>query len=136
MENIRGIEEIIDPFYRYRMPTMSIKYTKSETIIENIDSLAKSLDRSTLELLKMFSYCLGTNLNNNKKSLKGQYSFDQLYKHLITYIDTYILCSYCGNPETIYNVNKGKLNFVCKACSGKTCISNDSKLTKYIITQL
>jgi len=89
-----------------------------------------------LELLKMFSHALGTSMNNNRKTLKGRYNRDQLFDHLIKYIDHYILCSHCGNPETVYDISKGKLCFTCKACSGKTLINNDSKLTKYIITRL
>jgi len=136
MENIQGRKDIIDPFYRYRMPIMKIKQNKNQTTIENLDLIGKSLDRSSLELLKMFSYCLGTSSNMKKKSLSGIYNYQQLHDHLIKYIDQYILCEHCENPETIYVISKKKLYIQCKACSGLTLINGDDRLIKYIISNL
>ena len=37
MENIRGHKDIIDCFYRYKMPIMKIKQNKNQTTMQSYD---------------------------------------------------------------------------------------------------
>ena len=137
MENISnsGIGSI-DPYYRYKMPKMVINNKKNHTIIENIDDLSGALKRETSELLKMFSQNLSTNANLKNNSLAGTHTYEQLHAHLMNYIDKFIICSNCNNPETTYILSKKSVKLQCKACSGLTKLEDNLKLTKYISTKL
>jgi translation initiation factor 2 beta subunit (eIF-2beta)/eIF-5 len=132
-ENIGGDQ--FDPHYRYKMPKLSLSAKKGLTIIDNLALLAKTLGREPSELLKMWSYSLGTHSTTKTSSLGGTYTFTQLHDALLKYIDEYVICGKCGNPETIYTIHKGKFCLQCRACSGLTKIKSDTKLTKYLATQ-
>jgi translation initiation factor 2 beta subunit (eIF-2beta)/eIF-5 len=136
MENIivqsNGIH---DPYQRYKMPRLIIIHRKGHTIIENIDEISKSLNRSPNEMMKMFSQNLGTSMNMKNKSVPGIHTFEQLNDHLRDYIDNYILCSDCGNPETQYAKIKNQLAIKCSACSGVTKLDGNSKLSRYILSK-
>ena len=133
-ENIVGSGTlVVDPYYRYKMPKMILSYRKNGTIITNLDELAKSLNRKSDELLKMFSWNLGTHSILKLKLLSGSYTGDQLRDQLLKYIDEYILCETCGNPETIYILSKKKLCLQCQACSSLTKLNPDSKLSKSLM---
>jgi translation initiation factor 2 beta subunit (eIF-2beta)/eIF-5 len=135
MENIVSRKcEVFDPHYRYKMPKMLTVFRKNCTMISNLDDLTKSLNRSSDEILKMFSYHLGTHVKG--QSLSGTYTYEKLHEILMAYIEENILCSECSNPETIYKMHKKKLCLDCQACAGRTQLSQDTKLTKYIMSKL
>ena len=133
MENIGGS---FDPHYRYKMPILTIENRKGKTYITNLDSIAKSLDRHPFELLKMFSYEHGANTNTKQKYITGKYTFNELHDNLVEYIDKFIICQTCGNPETVYKLSKDQLCLHCKACSGISKVKESSKLKKYICKQM
>ena len=111
---------------------MKIKYMKNQTEIVNIKDISDCLKRTVSELLKMFSYHLGTSVNIKNRLILGLYDFECLHKHLLNYIEKYILCNYCNNPETIYILIKNSLYLKCCACPGNTKINDQSNLKDYI----
>ncbi len=132
-ENIGGDQ--FDTHYRYKMPAIVLSTKKGSTTVDNLSLLAKSLGRQPSELLKMWSYSLGTHSTVKTSSLGGTYTFTQLHEALLKHIDEYVLCQKCGNPETSYTIHKAYLCLQCRACSGLSKIKSDTKLTKYLVTQ-
>jgi translation initiation factor 5 len=114
-----------DPHYRYKMPSISTK-TESKnggtTIIENIDTIANKLKRSPNEFQKYFSKSLSCNVKYNKDKgimISAKKEKEELQSILTEYINKFVLCPQCQNPETTKAVGKKKTTLTCAAC-GKT----------------
>ncbi len=134
MENIGG--DAIDIYYRYKMPKMVLTHRKNQTDIDNLPLVAKSLNRPLDELLKYFAQNLGTHSNPKTNLLSGTYQYTQLHDLLLKYIDDFVLCEQCGNPETDYAIKKSHLYRNCRACSGLIRIKSDSKLVKFVLQRI
>lgn len=109
-----------DAFYRYKMPIMDIvvegRGNGVKTKINNIDAVAKALDRPSCMIMRCMSASLGTSTNANV--LRGHHTPKTLTTVLSKFIDEYVLCSNCTNPETTMRLNTShdKIKFTCKAC--------------------
>lgn len=101
-----------DPFYRYTMPPLKIRHltTKGgQTLLVNLEELVKALGLNKPKpLLKFLGKELGCRINEKTLCLPGQISQGLLQDKIFKFIQRYILCRSCGNPETTSGV--------CKAC--------------------
>lgn len=124
-----------DEFYRYKMPTIELaiegKGNGVKTRVVNIENIALALDRPANVIMKFFSLNLGTSIEQTN-ILRGNHSKDVLTKSLSTFIDIYVLCKTCTNPETTLKVKNDTLRASCKAC-GEKHILNDTKTIDSII---
>ena len=101
----------IDPFYRYKRNVIQTQGGKgNNTVVKNIDAIAKQLDRSPEQIATFFRKKLSVNVRIDKRGfiMAGQYTIPMLEDLLEEYIEKYILCPECGNPETTKDG--------CKAC--------------------
>lgn len=123
-----------DIFYRYKRPKLCVKYqgkgNGQKTIIENIDILSHSLSRENNEIMKHFSYEIGTSYKSN--ILNGHIDINYLEEVLNIYINKFILCNFCGNPETNYIIKKKNVYTNCKACGSICKLDEEYKLYNYI----
>ena len=131
--NINGSN---DPYYRYKREKILItNITNNRTRIDNIDKIGKDLNRTSNEIMKALSLLCNTSIVDSN-CLKGTYNIDILEQNLTKYINDYILCNHCNNPETIYIKQKDNLGKGCKACGKGFKISKNSKLSRYILKTL
>lgn len=110
-----------DAFYRYKMPAIETTYENKNggtTVITNIEAIATSLKRSSNVLCKYFQKKLSCNCRIKDKGMLiiGNRTKDELQTILNNYINTYILCYTCGNPETEIEIKKKKSLMTCSAC--------------------
>ena len=132
-----------DKSYRYKMAGIIGKIESRgngvKTILTNIDSISGSLARSVIQISKFISLQLGTKLEVheeiNKIVLKGDFSNEVLQKSIFDYINIFVLCKKCQNPETVQIFIKDRLRHNCKAC-GFESKPIDHKLTTFIIKEL
>ena len=132
-----------DEFYRYKIPKIETrllgKGNGKRTILINIVSIAKALDRPVLYLIKFFCYDLGTQFkldkNNKLYMLNGVQDSEKLEKLIFDFIRDYILCRHCNNPETIFKIkiNKRIIKCLCIACGNFFEINESNKLGNFII---
>lgn len=119
-----------DIFYRYKMPAIESvfegKGNGSKTKIVNIDQVAYALDRSELMIMKYYSIILGTSVKGN--IMRGNHPSDELTKILNMFIDTYVLCKKCTNPETTLKSKTLGLRATSKACGEIYYISDNSTI--------
>merc|ERR1712080_794361 len=143
-------QENEDNYYRYKMPPIQIKVEGKAgnpfTIIENLSDISNSLKRSTTIILKFFSSELGTKAITEKQAsekntkdfnrfkLVGRFNREDLQDKLYSFINNYVLCERCRNPETFFNKQKKVLNRVCFACGHKT--NTKGKLSQSIIKNI
>ena len=124
-----GQEDIGDPFYRYQMPSLEIRIQgkSKHTVLENLVDVSEALDRPTDEIIGVLARKLGT--RGTLDSIRGEFTRGQLQEYLQEYIETYVLCSVCGNPETRYSVSKKRMALAlkCKACGSRSGITDQNE---------
>lgn len=118
MENIRGLQENTDKFYRYKMPTVIIIKQRNNNAITNINDVAKSLDRNPEMLITFMKKRLSIAMKYQDAKIEYKGVEDDKIKNTIyEFIEKCVLCKACKNPETELTENG---NMKCKACSFKS----------------
>ena len=129
---------IIDKHYRYKREIISIRSEgrgkNTHTILLNINSISKSLDRHVSVIGKYFSFRLGVRyvISKEKNTLSSICKVDELEILLENFIEQYVLCMSCNNPETSFELSGMVLFLSCKACGNLTKCNQKNKLTDYI----
>ena len=144
MANVNINRNLSDQFYRYKMPKLVAKVEGKgngiKTVIVNMPEIAKSLNRPPMYPTKYFGCQLGAQVNFDNKSeryiVNGAHDPNKLQDLLDGFIQKYVLCQSCENPETILSVNRKKevIGTNCMACghSGTITSAND-RVAAYII---
>lgn len=86
---------------------------------------------------KFFGIELGaqTTFNNERYIVNGAHQPDRLRELLDVFIEKFVLCPSCKNPETVLLVNEKKEEITrdCKACGAQTMLDMRHKLTTFIL---
>ncbi len=127
-------------YYRYQMPKLAAKIEGSgngiRTVVTNMVQIAKAINRPAAYVTKFFGYELGAQVKMDALiySVNGSHDADKLLSLLYSFIEKFVLCSNCQNPETDLSVSKKLISLKCKACGSITTISERThKLTTYIV---
>lgn len=118
-----------DLHYRYKMPRIIVQHigksTGTKTVLVNLDEVCLSLKRDPLHILKFISYELATQTKKEDKKyvVNGKHDNKRIQEVIFDYIDFFVLCSACENPETFY-VEENTLSKECLACGAKTKVGN------------
>ena len=72
---------------------------------------------------------------NDRYIVNGAHQPDRLRELLDVFIEKFVLCPSCKNPETVLLVNEKKEEITrdCKACGAQTMLDMRHKLTTYIL---
>jgi translation initiation factor 5 len=138
---IMNLNNSDDPFYRYKRPNFEVEYIKGkrQTIIKNIDQLSKKIDRDQSLLAKYFAKSFSTSAKINKKQfleINAIVSIEKLDESLQNFIDRYILCPSCDNPETTISQKNDNIVFNCSACGGITILNITTKYDQIVYNNL
>lgn len=137
--NIR--RDVDDNFYRYRMPLLQTKIEGRgngiKTVISNMGDVARALSRPATYPTKFFGCELGAQTTFDEKNeryiVNGAHQADHLRKLLDDFIDKFVLCGSCKNPETDLKITKdGMILRDCKACGARSDVDMRHKLTTFI----
>lgn len=119
--NIRGLtDNSNDSFYRYKMEKIICIEQKGKSVVQNIDSISKALDRDCKYIINYFKKSLGTSIiyKDNKLIISKLVSVNDLEQILFEFIEYYVICHSCKNPETELTFDKKNNPILsCKACS-------------------
>ena len=120
--NIRGLNEINDPFYRYQMEAVSITYQGIKVAFLNINNICDSLGRDPNHLIKFLKRHFGSSFEykNNVAYTTKNLTKNELQNSIYHFIENFVLCKGCANPETKYFQSKKSDYMICSACSHKT----------------
>lgn len=138
--NIGGDEN--DVFYRYKMPKLASKIEGKgngiKTVIPNMVDIAKSLGRPPTYPTKFFGFELGAQTQIDEKHSKyivnGAHDAQKLFQLLSLFIEKFVLCPSCKNPETDLTLSKdGFITRTCKACGQRSPVDPRHRLTSYIL---
>jgi len=142
-DRINVPRSVSDPHYRYTMPALRVKVEGRgkmiKTIIMNLPEVARDVFRSPEYLLRFFGFELGAStqidskeINNPKYIIIGNRTLSDLNVALDKFIDQFVLCESCHNPETVISTKKN-VNFRCMACGHSTVPNPVHKLTNFIL---
>lgn len=144
MANVNINSKVSDQFFRYKMPKLIAKVEGKgngiKTVIVNMPEIAKALNRPPMYPTKYFGCVLGAQVNFDSKSerfiVNGAHDPEKLQDLLDGFIQKYVLCHSCENPETVLSVSKKKeiIGTSCMACghSGTISALND-RVGAYIL---
>lgn len=107
-----------DPFYRYQMPEVVVSHETGKTIIQNLKEISEFLFRDPAHILKFLSMsfgCIGT--SDQKYVLNGDFDSKRIQNGIYDFIDRFVLCKECGNPETKFLFGE-VLKRSCSSCGG------------------
>uniref|UniRef100_A0A060TBZ9 ARAD1B18788p n=1 Tax=Blastobotrys adeninivorans TaxID=409370 RepID=A0A060TBZ9_BLAAD len=131
-----------DPFYRYKMPPIVSKIEGRgngiRTAVVNASEVARALSRPCPYVIKFFGFELGAQTkvdeNNDRYIVNGAHDAPKLQDLLDSFINKFVLCASCRNPETDLIISKdGNITRVCKACGQRTKVDPGHKLTSFIV---
>lgn len=119
--NIQGINDIIDPFYRYKMQKLNVIKQKNKTVIDNFDKVAKDLERDPKMIYNYFKKKLSVAMifKDGILSTTADLDYSIFEKVLRQFIEEYVLCKSCKLPELEFVCDNSKINVNCKSCSHK-----------------
>lgn len=137
--NVR--RDVSDPFYRYKMERLVTKIEGKgngiKTVVVNLSSVAQSLARPGSYLIKYFGFELGaqTNLDppDDRWIINGAHEASKLQELLDGFINKFVLCKKCKNPETDVHIKDGRILLDCKACGQRTEVDLRLKLSGFIL---
>ncbi|KAG6332994.1 hypothetical protein ID866_6099 [Astraeus odoratus] len=141
--NIR--RDVDDKFYRYRMPLLLTKIEGKgngiKTVIPNMSDVARALSRPPSYITKFFGCELGAQTpfdeKNDRYIVNGAHDAIRLRELLDGFIDKFVLCRSCKNPETdLVVIKNGRNEDIfrdCKACGERTTIDMRHKLVTFIL---
>jgi len=138
--NIR--RDVTDPFYRYKMERLQSKIEGKgngiKSVIVNLSSIAQSLSRDPAYVVKFFGFELGAQVTASPRDdryiINGAHDAAKLQDYLDVFINKFVLCKQCKNPETDLIVQKdGTILRDCKACGQRTDVDIRHKLSGFIV---
>ncbi|GAA6009804.1 hypothetical protein JCM10207_002114 [Rhodosporidiobolus poonsookiae] len=138
--NVR--RDVKDKFYRYKMPLLLTKIEGKgngiKTVFPNMADVARALGRPASYPTKFFGGELGAQATFNDDTeryiVNGAHDQERMRELLDVFIDKFVLCSSCKNPETELMVSKrDDILADCKACGHQGTIPPQAKLCTFII---
>jgi len=133
--------KVDDPFYRYKMPKLIAKVEGRgngiKTVIPNMVEIAKALDRPPTYPTKYFGCELGAQTLWDEKAeryiVNGAHRDEDLQNHLDGFIEKFVLCPGCHNPETRLKVKRKEIEQKCVACGFRGPLTTTHRLTTFIV---
>lgn len=112
-----------------------------KTVIPNMTDIAKALARPPTYPTKFFGCELGAQTTFDEKNeryiVNGAHDASRLRELLAAFIDKFVLCPSCKNPETdLFITGSGKREKIhrdCKACGHREDVDMTHKLTTFIL---
>lgn len=125
-----------------RMPVLQTKIEGKgngiKTVVPNMSDVARSLQRPPTYPTKFFGCELGAQTSFDEKAdryiVNGAHDATRLRELLDTFIDKFVLCASCKNPETDLVITKNEMIIRdCKACGQRSNVDMRHKLTVFIL---
>jgi translation initiation factor 5 len=136
--NVR--RDVDDAFYRYKMEPLKTKIEGKgngiKTVVVNLSSVAQAVYRPGAYVIKYFGFELGAQTNvdpaDDRWIINGAHESSKLQDLLDGFINKFVLCGDCSNPETEVIIEDGLIDLDCKACGSRTKVDSHHKLGGYI----
>jgi translation initiation factor 2 subunit 2 len=112
------LPETIDKHERFTVPEPEILQEGKTTVVRNFGDIADALRREPEHLVQYLLRELGTpgHMEGRRLILKAKLAPSQITDRIMSYTETFVLCSECGRPDTHINKEGRVLILECEAC--------------------
>lgn len=141
MATVNVRRDVTDPFYRYKMEKLQAKIEGKgngiKTVVVNLNTVAQSLARPPEYVIKYFGFEIGAQANakptDDRWIINGAHDAPKLQDLLDGFIDKFVLCKKCKNPETEVILKDNRITLDCKACGQRSDVDPRLKLSTFIL---
>ncbi len=116
---------------RFKLPDVDIFYEGNTTVIRNFDKISNSINRDPDVILKFLLGGVGTagELDGSRVVFQGKIPARQIKDKINEYVESFVICSECGRPDT-HLVKKGRTTLIrCDACGAFRSVKSRKKKT-------
>jgi translation initiation factor 2 subunit 2 len=109
---------------RLEIPRLHYARIGMRTVIYNFKEIAGALDRDPQHMLKFLTGEMATaaTVQGSRVIFQGKFSEDTFSRLIQRYLESYVTCTVCKNPDTKI-VKEKRLSFlVCQACGAKSSV--------------
>jgi len=112
------LPDTIEKHERFTVPDPDVFQEGKTTVVRNFSAIVDALRREPDHLLQYLLKELGTpgTLEGQRVIFKARLSGQQIADKILTYTETFVLCSECGRPDTHINKEGRILILECEAC--------------------
>ncbi|MDD1771276.1 MAG: translation initiation factor IF-2 subunit beta [Methanomassiliicoccales archaeon] len=112
------LPETIEKHERFTVPEPDVFQEGKTTVIRNFGDIVESLRREPEHLVQYLLRELGTpgHMEGRRLILKAKLAPQQITDRIMSYTETFVLCSECGRPDTHINKEGRVLILECEAC--------------------
>jgi translation initiation factor 2 subunit 2 len=113
-----NIPEDISNRRRWRLPEPQILIEGSNTIFQNFNAVVSMMERDENHVYQFIQNELGTSAARDgpRIRLKGRIPPKRIRKTIVNYVNTYIKCSQCSAPDTVFMKEDRTTLLKCQAC--------------------
>ncbi|MGD1060254.1 MAG: translation initiation factor IF-2 subunit beta [Methanomassiliicoccales archaeon] len=112
------LPETIEKHERFTVPEPDVFQEGKTTVIRNFGDIVDALRREPEHLVQYLLRELGTpgHVEGRRLILKAKLAPQQITDRIMSYTETFVLCSECGRPDTHINKEGRVLILECEAC--------------------
>lgn len=117
---------------RFQIPDAELISEGKTTVLRNFIEITTAINRDPDQVLQYLLRELGTagSLEERRVLFKGKVTAPQVADRVKSYIDTYVICSECGRPDTRL-VKEGRVAILeCDACGARRPVKMVKKTAK------
>jgi len=114
---------------RFKLPKADVFYEGNTTVIKNFDKISDAVNREADLILKFLLGGLGTagEIDGVRVVFQGKIPLKQIQDKISDYVDTFVMCSECGRPDT-HLVKQGRTTLIrCDACGAFRSVKSRRK---------
>ncbi|HTY46168.1 MAG TPA: translation initiation factor IF-2 subunit beta [Methanomassiliicoccales archaeon] len=112
------LPETIEKHERFTVPEPDVFIEGKTTVIRNFGDIIDALRREPEHLVQYLLRELGTpgHVEGRRLILKAKLAPQQITDRIMSYTETFVICSECGRPDTHINKEDRILILECEAC--------------------
>ena len=110
---------------RFTVPDPVVRQEGNVTVYENFDETHDRLARDADHLQKFLQSELGTSAqidDTGRVRFTGEFKQRRVAEALDEYVESFVLCSECGSPDTKFVEEQGATVMKCDACGALSAI--------------
>ena len=103
---------------RWKLPEPQILIEGSNTIFRNFTEVVAMMDRDDNHVYQYILNDLGTSGSRDgpRARFKGRIHPKRIKKTIVNYVNSYIMCSQCSSPDTMFIKEDRTTLLKCQAC--------------------
>ncbi|MEC8541239.1 MAG: translation initiation factor IF-2 subunit beta [Candidatus Thermoplasmatota archaeon] len=103
---------------RWKLPEPQILIEGSNTIFRNFNEVVSMMDRDDNHVYQYILNDLGTSGSRDgpRARFKGRIPPKRIKKTIVNYVNSFIICSQCSSPDTMFVKEERTTLLKCQAC--------------------